>query len=148
MKLEERLKLFKDRGFKYDPETGIITSPKGNIIKGTTGSRGYLYLGIGIQNKSFHLLGSHFAWYMYYNEIPTVIDHIDRNTSNNKISNLRNITQQKNQFNTAAKGYYIYGNKYRAMIGYNNKNIHLGLYNTPEEAHQAYLDAKKIYHII
>ena len=30
----------------------------------------------------------------------------------------------------------------------NQKEIHLGCYNTEEEAHQAYLRAKKIYHVI
>jgi len=43
--------------------------------------------------------------------------------------------------NTAAK-------KYMASIKFNYKNIYLGLYNTEEEARQAYLDAKKVYHII
>ena len=30
----------------------------------------------------------------------------------------------------------------------NGKKIHLGLFDTKEDAHNAYLNAKKIYHII
>lgn len=35
-------------------------------------------------------------------------------------------------------------NKYRAKIKVDNKTIYLGYYDTPEEAHQAYLNAEKI----
>jgi hypothetical protein len=35
-----------------------------------------------------------------------------------------------------------------SQIVLNKKSIYLGLYETEEEAHKAYLDAKKIYHKI
>ena len=34
------------------------------------------------------------------------IDHENKNRSDNRIINLRNVTQQENCFNTNAKGYY------------------------------------------
>jgi hypothetical protein len=79
-----------------------------------------------------------------------MIDHIDRNPSNNNVENLRIVNNQENQWNTESRGYYYQKskNKYHATIRYNNEHIFLGLFNTSEEAHQAYLDAKLKYHII
>jgi hypothetical protein len=84
------------------------------------------------------------------NNVNLEIDHIDRNTINNKLSNLRILTHQQNCLNRNAKGYTldkIY-NKWKSIIFYNNKNIYLGHFATEEEAHNAYLEAKKKYHII
>ena len=78
------------------------------------------------------------------------IDHIDRNPLNNNIDNLRIATPQQNQFNTAAKGcsFHKQTGKWMARIKINKKTIYLGLHNTEEEAHEAYLKAKKKYHKI
>jgi len=77
------------------------------------------------------------------------IDHKDRCRSNNKISNLQVATQQQNCFNTTAKGYSFHKQKkkYQAQITLDGKSIHLGHFDTADEAHNAYLEAKKIYHI-
>ena len=64
------------------------------------------------------------------------------------MNNLRIVSNQQNQFNKQGKGYYHIDNRWRAIIRFNNKNIHLGYFNTKEEAHQAYLKAKEKYHII
>lgn len=148
MTLEEKLILFKEKGYTYNPETGIVTSHKGKIIKGKSG--GYFNMGIKIGLKTIHVQVHQYAWYIMYNEIPTEVDHMDTNKLNNKISNLRNITHHQNLFNTNAKGYSWdkAHNKYSSHIRLNYKKIWLGFFDTPEEAHQAYLDAKKIYHII
>jgi hypothetical protein len=149
MLLEEKLKLFKEKGYTYDPETGLVTSHKGKIIKGKSGR--YKEMCMSINKKTYKIKVSQFAWYIIYNEIPNVIDHINRNSLDDRISNLRNVTQSLNCFNKFGKGYYIqytYKNPYRAYIRLNKRTIHLGGYKTAEEAHKAYLDAKKIYHII
>tara|TARA_R110000787_G_scaffold88827_1_gene188352 strand:+ start:925 stop:1401 length:477 start_codon:yes stop_codon:yes gene_type:complete len=77
------------------------------------------------------------------------IDHIDGNRLNNNIENLRVVTNQENQFNrTGAKGYYWNKGKWKADIRLNGKNKHLGLFDNEDDARNAYLEAKKIYHII
>ena len=79
------------------------------------------------------------------------IDHIDGISAGNNISNLRVVTAQQNSFNRpTAKGYYWdkITNKWRAKIAVNGKQIHLGYFDTEEEARNAYLEAKKIYHIM
>ena len=79
------------------------------------------------------------------------MDHIDGNRLNNQLSNLRIVTHQQNQHNQVnAKGYSFNksARKYQACIHLNNKTIYLGLYDTADEAHNSYLEAKKLHHVI
>lgn len=79
------------------------------------------------------------------------IDHINGDKTNNFLCNLRVVTHQQNHFNeTKAKGYCWYkrDKKWQAYIMLNGKNKHLGRFDSESEARAAYLDAKKIYHII
>tara|TARA_R110000823_G_scaffold301875_1_gene422957 strand:- start:70 stop:537 length:468 start_codon:yes stop_codon:yes gene_type:complete len=76
------------------------------------------------------------------------IDHKNRDKLDNQVSNLRVVSNQQNQFNTNAKGYHKRGNKYRAKIQINGKQIQLGLFDTEVEARNAYLQGKLIHHII
>ena len=78
------------------------------------------------------------------------IDHIDGDRLNNNIDNLRIVSNQENLWNqTRAKGYSWckLHHKWHASIKV-NKNINLGYFNTEQEAREAYLNAKKKYHII
>ena len=78
------------------------------------------------------------------------IDHINGIPLDNRVANLRITTMQGNNHNyTRAKGYSWdkHAKKWRAQIQLNNKTIYLGLYDTEEDAHQAYLTAKLKYHI-
>ena len=146
---EEKCKLFKETGYKYNPELGIFTSHKNVIIKGIT-SDGYRRLCLMFNNKFIQLKGHVFAWYLTYNEVPMQIDHINRNRLDNRICNLRNVSNQQNSFNKEAKGYTIDKriNKYSSQIMFNGKNIFLGHFENKEDAHNAYLEAKKKYHSI
>lgn len=75
-----------------------------------------------------------------------VIDHIDNDKSNNAADNLRISNVNVNQQNiTIIKGYSFNKrrNKYEATIVINYNTFHLGYYDNEEEAHNAYLEAKK-----
>jgi len=90
-------------------------------------------------------------WDIYNSSTNNSIDHIDGNTLNNNIENLRLVTHQQNQWNqTRAKGYSWCKkwNKWCAKIKLNTKNKHLGYFDNEDDAHNAYLEAKKKYHII
>ena len=79
------------------------------------------------------------------------VDHINHDKLNNNIENLRVVSNQQNNFNRSnVKGYYFNKQlkKYKAQIKINQKEIHLGYYNTKEEAREAYLRAKEVHHII
>ena len=58
----------------------------------------------------------------------------------------RNRGMQKNNTSGYRGAYYNKrNNKYQSRLSINNKEIHLGYFNTPEEASKAYEEAKKKY---
>lgn len=76
-------------------------------------------------------------------------DHINHITLDNRHVNLRIVTHQQNNFNhKKVKGYYWNKQigKYQSKIMLNGKSINLGYFKTANEAHNAYLKAKDIYH--
>jgi hypothetical protein len=80
-----------------------------------------------------------------------VVDHLDGDGLNNRRSNLRAVTPQQNTRNkrvnrsskSGLKGaaWNSYTGKWVATIRAENRRIFLGYYDTPEQAHQAYVDA-------
>jgi len=79
------------------------------------------------------------------------IDHINHNTLDNRKENLRIVKPRENMWNLKnTKGYRWreYNKKWQSYIVINGKQKSLGYYITEEEAKQAYLDAKEIYHVI
>lgn len=94
MTLKEKLEFFKSKGYTYDPESGSCYNSIGKLLT-TTDDRGYNVLVNSKDYKTIKVRSHQFGWFIVNNEIPTEIDHIDRNKSNNKISNLRNISHQK-----------------------------------------------------
>lgn len=142
----DKIKLAIEKGFTYDHITGNIYGIKGKVI--TRKCRGYIDINVLHNGKSIHISGHQFAYYWVHKRIVDYIDHRDGNKSNNSISNLREVTQQQNNFNRKCKGYYFNNSSYVAQIGINGVNINLGSFKSEKEARQAYLDAKKIYHRI
>ena len=147
----ERCQLAKEKGFFYCPVSGEIRGVYGKIIKNKD-RYGYSMIQLIIEGKKYYILGHRLAWYLHYGHLPfNSIDHIDGVRSNNKIDNLRDVTNQQNQWNkTTAKGYHWdkRKNKFRTQIKINRKVKHLGYYSTEQEARNAYLKAKEIYHVI
>ena len=119
---------------------------KWSICKGNK-NNGYLHIGIDRKGYQMHRVIAH-AFKILDLHSNLEIDHIDRNKTNNCISNLRPVTNQQNQFNTNAKGYFWHNNKWEAQICLDGKRIYLGRYDTEEDAHNAYLKAKEIYHVL
>jgi hypothetical protein len=141
----EKCELLKSKGYTYEPETGKVFNKFGKEITGK--KNGY----ISIDNSKFQgkLLAHHFAWYMTYSNVEfEMLDHINRNKIDNRISNLRIVTHQQNQQNTNCKGYGFHKRDKRwfAQIWSHNSKKWLGYYDTEYEARQAYLIAKKKYH--
>jgi ribosomal protein S17E len=142
----------------YDSENGVFywtenqTKRLRNKQAGYIDSRGYMCIKFRTKNYKLHRL----AWLFYYKELPSKdIDHIDRNKLNNKIENLRLATKQLNQWNHNSarinnkcgyRGVCNYRGKFAASIKSNHKSKWLGIFDTPELAHQAYLKAKNDLH--
>lgn len=135
----------------YDPETGVFTwkattgsRAVAGTVAGSRHSQGYRSIMLFKRNYLAHRL----AWLWVYGQFPeNTIDHIDRDRTNNAMSNLREATIQENNRNNGAKGYRLFKRtgKWVASIGVDNKNIHLGYFTTPADARAAYLAARATY---
>ena len=131
---------------------GYLKKPYWKIIDNTANTtKNYNHIHIGNKLIFRHRIIAYCFLNFDINDEMKLIDHIDGNRTNNHCENLRIVTSQKNSFNRKNVKGYTYckkSNKWRAKIILNKKPIELGYYNTPEEAHNAYLQAKEIYHII
>jgi hypothetical protein len=160
MLTQERLKEL----FYYDKKTGFFKRVKGiaskggsiNNIAGCLTVRGYWKICVDGKQYTAHRL----AWLYVYGNFPEgFIDHINRIKVDNKISNLRVVTRSENLQNIykATKknktsgvlgvSWFKRDKKWQAEIQKNKKRIYLGRYDSLEDAKNAYLEAKKIYHI-
>jgi len=124
---------------------------RGNKVKGNVAGykTPYGYVAIRI-NKKLYL--AHRLIYIYFKGSTNgkYIDHINRNPNDNRIENLRLVTQQENSFNSNAKGYTWdkKSEKWKTQISVNRKNVYVETFDTELEAREAYLKAKEIYHPI
>jgi hypothetical protein len=130
---------------QYNPDTGSFKwiMPVGNrhvgSPAGSYNKRGYLKINVhGVTYQATHL-----AWFLTYGEWPQgIIDHIDRNPSNNKLSNLRDIPHRLNTLNRRGnsktglpKG--VYKNRhgsYNVMVWLLGRLKYIGRFKTLEEA--------------
>lgn len=113
-------------------------------------SNGYLLTRVNGKNYKNHRL----VWLYEYGYFPeNDIDHIDRDCSNNKINNLREVSRQCNLRNTGDFNHNTSGvkgvswcnraKKWRAYIKINQKNKHLGRYEDFDNAVCARLAAEQ-----
>lgn len=135
----------------YCPTSGHFTwkrSSRGTGVGDRAGSpcgRSAKHIRIKIDKQSFY--AHRLAWLWVYGENPPAfIDHIDRNGHNNAIANLRLATQSQNKANVGSrpnsrsrfKGVYRNGDRWVSQITVNKKGKSLGSYRTEEEAARAY----------
>jgi hypothetical protein len=141
----------------YCPETGVFTwkvykGSKTKIGDSAGGHDKYGYKRIKINDKKY---GAHrLAWLYIYKKWPdNFIDHINGIKDDNRICNLRDVTRSENMQNLKKPqgknkylGVYKKRNKWQAKIEIEGKKIHIGMFSNEEDAHQAYISAKKIHH--
>lgn len=139
---------------KYDGESGQFTWKKQKgpkrpgDIAGSKHAEGYVQVMINGSNYLAHRL----AWVVVYGEEPdSDIDHKNGIRNDNRISNLRIAERFENMQNTESIGkngklkgssFNKRSGKYESKICHKYKTIHLGEYETEQEAHEAYLKAK------
>ncbi len=144
----------------YDPETGVFRRKvrASNAASGSVAGsimNGYVAISIGNQRYKAHRL----AWLYVYGSWPKMaIDHINGNRADNRIYNIRLATQRMNRENlhsarsdNKSSGmlgahWCEYHKKWKSHIRTHGKLIHIGYFKTAEEAHQKYLEAKRLLH--
>jgi hypothetical protein len=142
----------------YDPLTGVFVwrESKGRAKKGSVAGSlrpdGYLKVVIDGQQYLLHRL----AWFYVYGVWPSeTVDHKDTNRQNNAIENLREATYQQNNCNKlnemGASGFkgvswHSCSRKWMARIKSFRKTVYLGIFDTPEQAHEAYCAAAREVH--
>jgi hypothetical protein len=145
----DKCRIALEKGITCNPETGIIIGIRDEKI-GWLDTE-YIKFRVNYKEKHFDLKAHIFIYYCKYGEydLNLKIDHINRIKDDNRIENLRLTTHSENLQNTNAKGYSFdkKHNKYRACIQINKKKIDLGYFKLEEDARNAYIEAKKIYHI-
>ena len=132
--------------FHYTTETGILWKRFSRYWKecGSSNGRGYLAVSVCGKYKLVHQIG----FFLMMGRWAKQIDHIDRNKSNNIWINLRECTASENKANSTKQSNNTSGfkgvhwvkraNKFRAKIQFQKKLIHIGYFDTAEEAAAAY----------
>ncbi len=143
----------------YDPTTGEFRWKTRTAycvvvgsIAGLKGKGDYRTVSILRQRHLLHRLA--FLW-MTGNWPGAEIDHINGKVWDNRWCNLRAATHQHNSFNSKRnkdkklpKGIRFHNGskKYEARICINYESRYLGLFEAPEDAHAAYIEAARKYH--
>lgn len=144
----------------YDQESGVFTrrfsiaGKRVGSVCGAPQNQGYVQVMVDKKNYLAHRL----AWLYVTGQWPTMhIDHIDGNRTNNSFANLREASRQTNAQNIRQSHFDnrtgLLGvthdkarGKFAATIYVNGRKRHLGRFATAEQAHAAYLKAKRATH--
>jgi hypothetical protein len=140
----------------YELDTGLwlhrftrqYNAIEGHVAGCMNKSDGRWYLTV----KSKRYSSSRLAWFYMKGTWPKRdVEHEDGNRTNNRWKNLRLATRTQNGANAKPRVPFkgvtrVRTGKYTAQIQKSKQKIHLGTFDTPEEAHVAYAaKAKQLY---
>lgn len=131
--------------FRYCETTGAIIGKQSCRALGYVDKYGYRQITVARRQVAAHRV----AWCLHYQYWPdSIVDHIDGDRDNNRIDNLRKATPTENAQNRCSckntssefKGvdFHKHTDKWRARIKTSIGTLHLGHFDTEEEASDAY----------
>ncbi len=141
-----RVFIYKD-GVLYNKERRANRAPAGAVSGYFHKESGYHKVKAGDKTCK----RSRVTWIMHFGVIPPgfEVDHINRIRNDDSLNNLRLVTRSENNYNRNCKGYTKTPNgKYCVRIMSCGVDNYIGLFDTPQEARLAYLEAKLDVHII
>lgn len=146
--------------FIYDPDSGEFTRKHAHNRWKSGGKVGFLntsgYIEAGVDNAYYQI--SHLAWIYVHGDADFLeIDHINGIKTDNRISNLRpsnramncqNIRKPQSNSKSGYLGvsFHKSSNKWVAQISFSGKKIHIGCFDSPEKASEAYINKKREIH--
>ncbi len=141
--------------FIYDPATGALIWRSGRLagrLAGTLKDTGYRQVYVSKLHYPVHRI----IWLMETGAWPSgVIDHIDGHRSNNRWTNLRDVSISVNAQNqkramsnnkTGALGVFVDRGVIRMAINIDGKQRYFSGFESVDEAHQAYVKMKRVHH--
>jgi len=149
------------RQLDYDPTTGIFrwkSERKRGIATGTVAGYADKRGCIAIRVNRHLWLAHRLAWLYVYGSFPQhSIDHINGDPGDNRISNLRDVPHKVNQQNRRRPNKNnvigILGvsraadtGKFVAAVTVDGQAVKLGSFETAQQAHEAYVAAKRELH--
>jgi len=108
--IQEEYYMQADRQLNYDHLTGELYWNCGrnkgklatHVFKEGRSSRQYKRCNITLNGKRKKVLAHRIIWYKIYKRLPESIDHINRDSLDNRLLNLREATISQNSFNRVA----------------------------------------------
>lgn len=144
----EQQEIFKVSNKKKLKKTILIGTKKSN--------KPYIVVTLRVNKKNYKLRLHRLFFYWKHNYLPPLVDHIDTNSLNNNIENLRELNtsantrnshKRKNKTSSKYKGvsWDKRHKKWQAKLTINYKTIFLGYFNNEDDAGQAYNDGIRKY---
>lgn len=137
------------RAFDYDPLGGHLIwrrKKRRGQIAGHLTNEGYIAVNVRAAGVRHQLLAHRVIWAIVTGKWPEVIvDHRNGVEADNRWENLREANHSESSHNTALSefaGTAAIGRKWQARICINRKHVYLGLFDSRERAHAAYLEAR------
>jgi len=133
---QQELLLRMKKNYTYDAKTGRLTNSRlGRAIRGKKqGKKGYLAVDCYMRKKRIHVYLHHAVWAICKGSWPKQqLDHINGNKHDNRIENLREVSDSENKMNmlhpwrpnakTGLPGVYKNGSVYQIRVVSNRYNF-------------------------
>lgn len=147
------------RRIRYEPNTGLLFWQADPPLRSSVGSSAALnsLTSSGYRRVQFtpgvFLFAHRVAFAIAYGRWPFMVDHINGNRLDNRAANLREVSCQQNNMNKRVqsnnvlrvKGVHLCKTtkRFRAQLKIGQKRVHVGYFDTVQEAEAAYAAAAK-----
>lgn len=130
--------------FNYCSQTGQLSRADSQKPITCVSSNGYYVHTIHGRTEYVHRT----VWRLHYGEIPSdkIIDHINRNKLDNRLTNLRLVSYRENALNAPVRKtskskitgvWKLSSGKWAAQVTFNRKTYHIGCFCTKQQAKKA-----------